>query len=462
MNKTAVHQFHSGSAYGDAVTNSMRLIRGLLREFGFESNIYVERVAPELKNELLSHKKLKPGKDDIILVHHSMGHGLGKWVTGLGGRKILVYHNVTPAHFFSDNYVYRHYSNVGRKQLKEFLPVMDAAICVSKFNEEELREVGYRDVTEIPLLVDVGDIQNRPWDEAPAKESAGMFTLLYVGRIVPNKCQEDLIRIAGILKRMLSRPFQLVLVGGLSKTDAYYRKLFGYIKSAGLEGCVKFTGKVSDDRLYGWYRAADLFVCMSEHEGFGVPLIEAMAFDLPVLAYGAGNVPHTMGGAGVLFTRKDHASIAAFIKLLSSDRALKRALVCRQREHIRRFTRQNMSAQLSVFFKKQNIDIPNPDIAPDSPPTLLRYQVEGPFETSYSLALVNRSMALALDRELSREADRGIENRGGVGLFATEGPGDYTPDPSAVKAHPGVESLWKKGKKGSRAEVVIRNLYPPG
>ncbi|MDD4273480.1 MAG: glycosyltransferase [Desulfobacter postgatei] len=461
MKKTAVHQFHSGSDYGDAVTNSMRLIRSLLREFGFESNIYVERVAPQLKNELLSHKKLKPGKNDIILVHHSMGHGLGKWVRRLEGRKILVYHNITPARFFSDSCVYRHYSSVGRKQLTEFMPVMDAAICVSKLNEDELREVGYRDVTEIPLLVDVADIQNRPWDESPVTESTGKFTLLYVGRIAPNKCQEDLIPVAGILKRMLNRPFQLVLVGGFNKIDVYYRKLSGYIKSAGLEGCVKLTGKVSDDRLYGWYRAADLFVSMSEHEGFGVPLIEAMAFDLPVLAYSAGNIPHTMGGAGVLFTRKEHAAIAAFIKLLSSDRALKRALVSRQRDHIQKFTRQNMLAQLAAFFKKQNIDIPNPDIAPDSPPAFLRYQVEGPFETSYSLALVNRGMALALDRELGRKSDRGIENRGGVGLFATEGPGDYTPEPSAVKAHPGVEALWSKGKKGSRAEVVIRNLYPP-
>ncbi|WP_041279882.1 glycosyltransferase [Desulfobacula toluolica] len=453
MEKIAIHQFHSGSAYGDAVTNSMFLIRRLLLKFGFDSKIYVERIAPELKKELFSYKKLKLKKSDIILIHHSMGHDLGKWVMGLAGRKILVYHNITPAHFFSDNYRFKHYATLGRKQLKLFLPLMESIICVSKFNADELRGFGYKDVKEIPLLVDIDRIQARKWDDSIVAESAGIYTVLFVGRIAPNKCQEDLVIIARYLKTMLSRPFQLILVGGYSKIDAYYRKLSARIKAAGVEDCVRFTGKISDAKLYAWYRTADLFLSMSEHEGFGVPLIEAMAFDVPVVAYKCSNIPYTMGGAGVLITQKDHFSIAAFIKILSSDRPMKRALIRQQKKQVAKFTNQQLSKQLYAFLKEQNIDVPNPDVdfGTNLNSAPLHCQVEGPFETSYSLALVNREMALALDRN----------KPGSVTLFATEGPGDYTPNIEAVRSFAGVENLWKKGCKASRADVVIRNLYPP-
>ena len=452
MKKTAMHQFHSGSAYGDAVTNSMLLIRRLLLKFGFDSKIYVERVAPKLKKELRSYKELKLKKDDIILIHHSMGHDLADWVMNLPGKKILVYHNITPAHFFSKNYRFRYYSNLGRKQLKSYLPVMDSSICVSRFNADELRSLGYANVKVIPLLIDIDALQNRKWDESLVTASSDIYTILFVGRIVPNKCQEDLITIAWHLKTILNHPFQLVLVGGYSKIDFYYRKLSAQIKSAGLNNCVKFTGKIPDSVLYAWYRAADLFLCMSEHEGFGVPLIEAMAFDIPVMAFKSSNVPYTMGGAGILITKKEHLGLAALIKILSRDRSMKRALIRDQQHHVDKFTEKQLSKQLYTFLKEQRINVPKPPVTEQlNTVSRLLYQVEGPFESSYSLALVNRETALALDRK----------NSGTVGLFATEGPGDYDPDIDAIRSIPGVEKLWEKGSKASRADVVIRNLYPP-
>jgi len=452
MKKTIIHQFHSGSAYGDAITNSMLLIRRLLLNMGFVSKIYVEQVAPELEHELYPHTKLKLKPEDIILIHHSMGHDIAEWIMSLPGKKILVYHNITPAGFFPEGSAYRHYSLLGRKQLGSFLPIMAASICDSRFNADELADLGYANVTVLPLLIDSDALQNKKWDRSPVEESADLYTILFVGRICPNKCQEDLIAIAGYLKTMLNRPFQLVLVGCYAEEDPYFQKLSARITSAGLNDCVKFTGKISDDKLYGWYRAADLFLCMSEHEGFGVPLIEAMAFDLPVVAFKSSNVPHTMGGAGVLITQKDHCAIAAFIKILSLDRSMKRILVQDQQRHIRQFTQKQMAADLYAFLSDQGIQVPTP---PGREPeqTFARplYQVEGPFESSYSLALVNREVALALDRK----------NPGEVGLFATEGPGDYVPDSAAIQILPGVENIWKKGRKASRADVVIRNLYPP-
>ena len=452
MHKLTIHQFHAGSAYGDAVTNGMFLIRRMLLRFGFASEIYVEQIASELKGQLHSYKKLTLKDDDVIFIHHSMGHELEEWVLNLPGPKILIYHNITPSVFFPDNAPLRYYSDRGREQLKAFLPVMQSAIADSRFNAQELLALGYTDVEDIPLLVDVNTVRNRPWDKRIIDASAKTCTILFVGRIVPNKCQDDLITIARYLKTMMRRPFQLVLVGGYEETEPYYRHLLSQIASAGLRDYVLFTGKISDFELYGWYRCADLFVCMSVHEGFGVPLIEAMAFDVPVIAFKSSNVPQTLGGAGILVTQKEHGPIAALIKIILEDRALRRAIVKEQRRHAGQFTEEQLSRRLGKFLEERGMKLPDPPgNAPHNTVNRLHYQIEGPFESSYSLALVNREIAFALNRMMP----------GSVGLFATEGPGDYEPDITAVRSIPGLEALWAKGCKGSRADVVIRNLYPP-
>lgn len=453
MKKTEIHQFHSGSGYGDAVTNSMVLIRRMLRRFGFVSNIYVEHVAPELKGEIFYYKKLTIRKSDILLVHHSLGHDLGEWLVNLSCRKILVYHNITPQEFFQTKPVTRYYSGLGREQLKMFRPFMEAAIGASKLNADELLACGYQDVEEIPLLIDVDTLRSQPWDEALRLSCSQLYTILFVGRVSPNKCQGDLITIAGYLKSMLRRPFQLVLVGSYDEADEYYGSLVDKIEQEGVREEVRFTGKISDDALYGWYRAADLFLCMSEHEGFCVPLIEAMAFDVPVIAFKESNIPFTLGGAGILVTQKEPKAIAALIKILSEDRAMKRAIIESQRRRVSNFTEPHLASLFHTFLQNRGVRIPEPprSVAGSDTRGRLSYQIEGPFETSYSLALVNREIAFALNRSCP----------GDVGLFPTEGGGDYTPDQAAIKAIPGLEAIWKKGCKCSRADVVIRNLYPP-
>src|SRR5437868_12485595 len=117
--KPAVHQFHSGSAYGDAVTNSMLYAQDLLRQLGFESEIFVEYPTPELQGRLHPHRALAARPDDVLLVHHSIGHNQMAWLRQLPGKKILVYHNITPAHFFTPGSVLHEYSNLGRRQLAE-------------------------------------------------------------------------------------------------------------------------------------------------------------------------------------------------------------------------------------------------------------------------------------------------------------------------------------------------------
>lgn len=448
----AIHQFHSGTAYGDAVTNGMMLIQKQLHELGFVSEIYAEHIAAELAGFLKHYSAWAPSPDDVLLLHHSMGHDLEAWVEGLPATKILIYHNITPAEFFPPDSPFRYYAVKGRELLSQFRSGILAAIADSDLNAEELFTCGYKDVEVIPLLFDVASLRQRPWNDELVQRESATFTVLFVGRVAPNKCQHDLVEVAAWLRQILKRPFQLVCVGGYDADDPYFRRVMAEIEANGLSDCVRFPGKISESDLYAWYRAADVFLSMSEHEGFGVPFIEAMAFDLPVIAYQSSNIAATLGGAGLMFTEKNHPAIAALLKILSEDRALRQALVIGQRSRLLEFDRQRQLVQLSTFLRRQGICVPQlPAESTAERPLQLRYQVEGPFETSYSLAQVNREVAMALNR---------IEP-GYVGVFATEGPGDYQPDHAAVNAIPGLNDLWRRGRKGSRADVVIRNLYPP-
>jgi glycosyltransferase involved in cell wall biosynthesis len=447
----AVHQFHSGSAYGDAVTNAMLLTRRLLRDMGYRSDVFVEHVAPELAGTLRPFGEYRPEADDTLLVHHSMGHEQTDWVLGVDARKVLVYHNVTPASFFPEGSPFRRYSEVGRRQLSLFRPAMAGALAVSEYNATELRALGYEGVQVVPLLLDTEQQRAAEWNAELVDRAGGTFTVLFVGRIVEHKGVEQVVEAFERFTRSAPAPAQLVLVGGYDAGSAYHTRLLERVRALGLEGRVRFTGKVPDRDLYGWYRAADAFVSMSEHEGFGVPLVEAMLFDVPVVACASSSIPDTLGGAGVLVHERDPAAVAAALTLLARDRALRRAVLEGQRKRAADFAPARLVEGLRAALAHVGAPAPSRQPALPAPPPAPAWQVEGPFETSYSLALVNREMARALERQLP----------GSVGLFATEGPGDYAPKAEDLARLPELRPLWERGGKGLRPGVVVRNLYPP-
>ncbi|WP_185633554.1 glycosyltransferase [Burkholderia stagnalis] len=450
----AINQFHSGSAVADAVTNSMFMIQSMLRELGFESEIYAEHVAPELTDGIRHFRTYAGSEDDVMLLHHSMGHDQDEWVKSLPGTNVLVYHNITPESFFDERSPFRHYSVKGRAQLDTFREHFAASIAVSDLNAHELYERGYDNVTTIPLLIDAARIRAAEWNDLLVQEQAQIPIVLFVGRISPNKGHRGLIEVAAQLRAMSTTPFQFVFVGGYGEGELYYRELRELIDELQLNEIVRFAGKVSDADLYGWYRAASVFLCLSDHEGFGVPLIEAMTFDVPVIAYASSNIESTLGGSGMLIHDNHPQAVAALVRAISEDRALRRALIVEQRKRVRHFERPSLLDQLQHFLREQGIDIPQPidsNVLAAQGGGAPRYQVEGPFETSYSLALTNRELAFALDRA----------NPGEVGLFATEGPGDYAPDVQKINAIEGLSGLVARGSKRSGADVVIRDLYPP-
>ena len=442
----AVHQFHSGSATGDAVTSAMFVMQRHLRALGFESEVFVEHVGGGLEGAVRPHLDYRPSRGDAFIVHHSMGHDLGEWVSALPRPKLLAYHNVTPAEFFPEGSPTRHYAALGRALLDKYLPHFDGAIADSELNAVELREHGYKQVSVVPLLLDLEELREAP-STLPDLDTES-FTVLFVGRVVENKRQQELVDVIYHLTRMTTRAVRLVLVGG--ESGAYGEQVREQISARGVEGQVLLTGKVPRAELIGWYRRADAFLCLSEHEGFGVPLIEAMAFDVPVLAYRSSSVPWTLGGAGLLLERKDPREIAALLAVLSEDRPLRRVLLAGQRCRLEAFSNHRLREQLRAALSRADIH-PRLSTAVEPTPSAPQWQVEGPFETSYSLAIVNRELAAALERS----------EPGSTALFATEGPGDYLPKASDLANLPELEPLWRRGGKGAGARRVIRNLYPP-
>ena len=447
----AIHQFHAGSAVGDGVTNSLLFTRGLLRQLGFVSEIYCAHVAPELAGEIRPFQDYDDRPDQILLLHHSMGHDLDGWVEGLTGPKAMVYHNITPAEFFPAGSPEQIYSQRGREQLARWHDRFRASFGVSPLNAQELKDLGYDPVDILPLLVDLDALRRRPIDGGLARrlEEDDAFTILFVGRIVPNKCQHELILAADALRRMLRRPVRLVLAGGASSAE-YQASLVALCAERGMTEHVVFLGKVPDATLAALYRGSDAFLCLSEHEGFGMPLIEAMAFDLPVIAYRSSNVADTIAEGGLLLDDKQPEWVAAHLKLLAETPELRRRLVRAGRANLARYERPLLLAQLADFLQRRmNVAIPRPPAPPPAPAPAL-WRIEGPFDSSYSLALVNRHLAAAL-------AEEGVS----TALFATEGPGDYLPDAAFLAAHPAFDAMWQKGRQGGPADLVLRNLYPP-
>ena len=453
-----IHQFHSGSAYGDAITNGMFFIQNLLRELGFRSEIYVQHIDERLRGKVKHYSEYKSSSENILFIHHSLGHDLDDWLLSLKENLILVYHNITPEKFFpKDSSLYR-YSIKGRQQLKLLKEICKAAIADSELNRQELISFGFSKdrVFTIPLLFDIKRLKEHPFNKKLFDEVVKFFNVLFVGRIVENKKQDQLIDVLYFLKKLMDRSPKLILVGETT-SKKYEEFVKSKVRKYNLQEDVVFTGKVTNEDLYAYYRASDVFLCLSEHEGFGVPIVESFAFDLPVIAYDSpeSNIRYTLNGGGILLKEKDPRKIAALISILSKNRALRREVIKTQREAIKSYENSYVISKFFRFLEwlglKLNREKKEKILESQKLIKKPKVQIEGPFDSSYSLALVNREMAKALDNHFPNK----------VALYSTEGYGDFEPNEEFLNENPDVKRMWELGEKGVVADVVARNLYPP-
>ena len=446
MTSLSINQFHSGTALGDAITNEMLAIRRVLSTAGYESDIYAEYIAENLNGTVRDIRDYEGSPDNVLLVHHSMGFNCFETITGLPDRKILIYHNITPPEFLNHNPHIAAYALKGRSQLLGYRDYVDFAFADSEYNRRELEDSGFLQTDVLPVTFALEELSRVTPDPSLAESLASKTNLLFVGRITPNKRQDDVIRAFSYYYRKIDHQASLFLVGGFEKGEGYYELLRKLANEEGVADSVFFTGRVSEEELVAYYKNASVFLSMSEHEGFGVPLVESMLFDVPVMAYKAAAVPFTLGGAGVLFTSKDIPLIAEMIDCVITNQEFRSRILERQRRRIEELRPGGFIPKLLAVIDQGSH---NGVTLPRSPSTTI--QIQGPFESSYSLAIVNRNLARAF------EAKAGVN----VSLYATEGTGDYTPQPEDLADKPDMEKLWRKSLSAAPANWVIRNMYPP-
>lgn len=344
-----VHQFHPTVAYGDAVSNQILSLRDLLRDMGYRSEIFCEQLPIQFDGKVrqIGNYDRYSSPQNVLLLHFSLGYSPNviSWLSQLPDQKVIVYHNITPHTYFAGiNDVYLEAAKAGREQLGLLSGLVDAGWGDSTFNCQELVEYGWANVGVLPIIFDLERYALRP-HRGVLRRWEGGLNVLFVGRVSPNKCLEDLILTFYHLKRFVRSDARLLLVGSAMGMEVYQGFLKTLVRRLGLPGVI-FTGHVSNAELMAYYRSADVYLSMSEHEGFGVPLLESMYFDVPVIAFKAAAVPETLNGSGLLVKEKDYQAVAHLIDLLAEDEDLRVRIVDRQRKRLRDFMPERIRDQL--------------------------------------------------------------------------------------------------------------------
>ena len=314
-----IHQVLGGAAPWDAITNHALAAQQVIRAMGYRSEIFADRwhLSPAIAHRVLEHHRW-PGiaqRADRAIIHYSIDSPAFDLALDKAERIGMHHHNVTPPELlWRDAPAVALQCQTGIEGLRRMVPQIDVAAAVSEFNAQELRRAGYAEPRVIGILR--GPLSRRKRQRDHRDQT---LRLLFVGRGIPNKRQDALILALAAL-REAGVAAQLRLVGGWGSCRPYLERCRRLVRELDLVNDVVFLGSIDDDSLAQEYEDADVFVCMSEHEGYCVPIIEAMAHDLPVVALAAGAVPETLGRGGVLVETLQPSLVAEAVMLATDER----------------------------------------------------------------------------------------------------------------------------------------------
>lgn len=340
-----VHQFAATLSFGDAISDEMIEIQRTLREYGYKSDIFIKYYDPrvaEYIRDFREYEKISSKKNTVIF-HFSIGSPVSKLFYRIPDKKIMIYHNITPYHYFIDYHrILTKECFKGRLELKRFSDKVDLALGDSEFNRIELEESSYRKTGILPLLLDLSKFDKRGDPVISRIFDNGKKTILFVGRVIPNKKFEDVIKTFFFYKKYFNPESQLILAGDYRSMERYYFGLTDLVARLDLKD-VYFTGRLEFAELLAYFNLAHIYLSMSEHEGFGVPLIEAFYKRIPVIAYAAGAVEETLNGGGIIIRHKEFPKIAALIDRIDHDPALREHVISSQMDALKKYKRENVS-----------------------------------------------------------------------------------------------------------------------
>jgi glycosyltransferase involved in cell wall biosynthesis len=348
---TRIHQVLATLGYGDAIGHEVLGIQRVLRAAGHESEIFVETADHRLESMTRDYRELVDAShpDNLLLHHFSLGSKASRTAFALPDRMALIYHNITPPEYFVG--VHRALARQcfrGRRELRAYVDRCDLAMGDSEFNRQDLDALGFPRTAVLPVVPDFSHLDLEP-NRLVARDFDDDWTnIVFVGRVIPNKKIDDLIRFFHVYHTVFNPRSRLLIVGAQSGFERYLASLHQLVVTLGASH-IHFVGHVSDQELIAFYQTADLFLCASEHEGFCVPIVEAFYTRVPVLAYAATAVPATMDGAGVLFDTKDPMHVARLMDAMLSDPALRDLIVDGQLAAVERLRSKDFAGSLLGF-----------------------------------------------------------------------------------------------------------------
>ncbi|MGB8952938.1 MAG: glycosyltransferase family 4 protein [Candidatus Aminicenantales bacterium] len=331
-----VPAFHRGDAIGDEAAH----LKSFFRSSGFTSEIYCLTRDSGLERESKLFSSFpRSSPSDVTILHFALPSPLSQALARLPSRRVLIYHNITPPEFFADIHPeMADLSRRGRKELEMLPSRVDLALADSEYNRKELEELGYRNSHVFPLFIDFGRYR-KPMSRFVFDLFKGeRVNVLFVGRIAPNKKIENLIKVTFYFKKYISPLIRLIIIGKTATFPKYYQSLVRmadefYLKPEE----IRFLGHVPDEEMFAIYKASDVFLSLSEHEGFCLPLVESMIFDLPIIAFNSTAVPYTLGEAGILIGDQRADYVAELVNLVAHDPDLRKKIVQSQRSQLKKF-----------------------------------------------------------------------------------------------------------------------------
>ncbi len=339
-----VHQFSTSLSYGDAISDEILEIQKCLRDRGHESEVFVRFFDPRLAGAIKDYREYRrySSPDNVVIFHFSIGSPVSKLFFRVPDKRIMIYHNITPYGFFLDSHrILTRECYKGRLELRQFVGKVDLALGDSEYNRRELAEAGYDPTGVLPILMDFSKFDGP--DDPVTRDifGNGKTTILYVGRVIPAKKFEDVIRTFWFYRSYFNKDSQLLLVGEYRGMERYFSGLQDLVGRLALPD-VHLLGHVEFEELLSFFRMADAYLSLSEHEGFCVPVLEAFYLGLPVVAFDGGAVAETMNGGGVVLRDKDPFRTAAVLDRVIRDRDLRAKLVASGKKALEKYRRENV------------------------------------------------------------------------------------------------------------------------